>query len=378
MTPSNSNDGEQYEDQHNISTFAVLDLETTNLPANNNNRVGITELCIYAFEAALLKQNGKEGSGENKVPVPPLPRVVHKLNVLFQPSMMVHPDAERFTGLNNYILERESKLDENSAQMILNFLEHLPSPVCLVAHNGWHFDFPIVRKAFAKLNLEFSPTLTCVDSLRAFLEIDDKQSLEDGLMKLPQSLSEKVEEAEPLSLERNESAPKSSILTPTENASKQISGNVVDALEASASGKVEEAEPIKEPDWRMLNETTPKRPILTPTKAASKRRQISESEDDELEASSPVKRTLSSRRQLFSGLKCAQKKRWPPRGKYNLGSLYERKFNQPPTTAHQAEADVAMVTALIQHYGMDFRAFAEEQAIPFSQIIPLGSPARRK
>ncbi|EDW25649.1 GL26302 [Drosophila persimilis] len=335
MAPSNSNDGEQYEDQHKISTFAVLDLETTNLPANNNNRVGITELCIYAFEAALLKQNGTKGSGENKVPVPPLPRVVHKLNVLFQPSMMVHPDAERFTGLNNYILERESKLDENSAQMILNFLKHLPSPVCLVAHNGWHFDFPIVRKVFAKLNLEFSPTLSCVDSLRAFLEIDDKQSQEDGLMKLPQSLSVKVEEAE-------------------------------------------EAEPIKEPDWRMLNETTPKRPILTPTEAASKRRQISESEDDELEASSPVKRTLSSRRQLFSGLQCAKKKRWPPRGKYNLGSLYERKFNQPPTTAHQAEADVAMVTALIQHYGMDFRAFAEEQAIPFSQIIPLGSPDRRK
>ncbi|XP_041448329.1 three-prime repair exonuclease 1 [Drosophila obscura] len=377
MDPYNCQGGEQCEDQPKISTFAVLDLETTNLPSYNYNRVGITEMCIYAFEAALLKEKGKEKGYEgNKVHVPSLPlppRVLHKLNVLFQPSMMVHPDAERTTGLNNYILERESKLDENSGQMILNFLKHLPSPVCLVAHNGWDFDFPIVRKAFANLNLEFSPALTCVDSLRAFLEIDDKHFIEEGLMKIPQSGSVNVEEAEPLHCWlKNESTPKGVILIPDPEA------NGYDALEASVSGQLEETESIKEIDWRLLNETTPKRPVLTPTEAASKRRKITESEDDKLEESPPFRRTLGSRRKLFSGVKCAERKRYPPKDKYKLGSLFERKFEQAATNAHRAEADVAMLTSLIQHYGMDFLAFAEEQAIPFSQITPLGSPIRRK
>jgi len=90
------------EDQPKISTFAVLDLETTNLPAYNHNRVGITELCIYAFEADLLKKKEvakdveQEKEREPEVPAPP--RVLHKLNLLFQPSMMVHPEAERVTG----------------------------------------------------------------------------------------------------------------------------------------------------------------------------------------------------------------------------------------------------------------------------------------
>jgi len=88
------------EDQPKISTFAVLDLETTNLPAYNHNRVGITELCIYAFEADLLKKKevAQDVEQEREPEVPAPPRVLHKLNLLFQPSMMVHPEAERVTG----------------------------------------------------------------------------------------------------------------------------------------------------------------------------------------------------------------------------------------------------------------------------------------
>lgn len=67
-----------------------------------------------------------------------------------------------------------------------------------------------------------------------------------------------------------------------------------------------------------------------------------------------------------------------PRGVYNLESLYTRIFKIPALSAHQAEADVVMTTKLIQHYGIDFLAFAEEQAIPFQQVVPLGSPVCRK
>ncbi|KAH8279842.1 hypothetical protein KR054_008347 [Drosophila jambulina] len=349
----------QNSDQPKISTFAVLDLETTNLPAFSNNRVSITELCIYAFEAALLKNcenkaDTAENQQEQQQVLPAPPRVLHKLNLLFQPSMRVHPEAEQHTGLSNYLLERESKLDRESAQLIISFIKHLPAPVCLVAHNGWSFDFPIVRQAFEKVDLEFPHSVTCVDSLRAFLEIDDKRFREESIIKEPAEAEQKDHEEEP---EPEPCEPENEI--PPDG----------------------ETEPIKEIDWKTRNETTPKRPILTPSQASLKRKQLSDEDDDLLGAQTPAKRKTQdfrSRRQLFSGLKCAETKRFPPRLKYRLGSLYTSRFNLPAYNAHQAEADVAMLTKLIQHYGIDFLAFAEEQAIPFHQVKPLGSPAQGK
>ncbi|XP_017023939.1 uncharacterized protein [Drosophila kikkawai] len=341
-------------DQPKISTFAVLDLETTNLPAFSNNRVSITELCIYAFEAALLKQdNASKGvKGEDQEMLPTPPRVLHKLNLLFQPSMRVHPEAEQHTGLSNYLLERESKLDRESAQLIISFIKHLPAPVCLVAHNGWGFDFPIVRQALEKLNLEFPPSVTCVDSLRAFLEIDDKRLREESIIIEPVEAEHKDQREEP------------------DPEPCKLDNEIIPHVET---------ETVKEIDWKIRNETTPKRPILTPSQASAKRKQLSDEDDDD--SQTPAKRTTQdfrSRRQLFSGLKCAETKRFPPRLKYRLGSLYTSRFNRPAHNAHQAEADVAMLTKLIQHYGIDFLAFAEEQAIPFHQVKPLGSPAQAK
>ncbi|KAH8238784.1 hypothetical protein KR038_000319 [Drosophila bunnanda] len=358
MAVNTVNVGQNSGDRPKISTFAVLDLETTNLPAFSNNRVGITELCIYAFEAALLKQDFTnkdlkcEKPEEQKI-LPAPPRVLHKLNLLFQPSMRVHPEAEQHTGLSNYLLERESKLDRESAQLIISFIKHLPAPVCLVAHNGWGFDFPIVRQAFDKMNLEFPHTVTCVDSLRAFLEIDDKRFGEESIVRIPWEAEQKDngENPEPVPCE--------------------VDNEILQHVDT---------ETIKEIDWKTRNETTPKRPILTPSQASAKRKQLFD-EDDDLGAQTPTKRTTQdfrSRRQLFSGLKCAETKRFPPRLKYRLGSLYTSRFNRPAYNAHQAEADVAMLTKLIQHYGMDFLAFAEEQAIPFHQVKPLGSLSQGK
>ncbi|KAH8334582.1 hypothetical protein KR059_011765 [Drosophila kikkawai] len=373
MALGTDNGAKNLGDQPKISTFAVLDLETTNLPAFSNNRVSITELCIYAFEAALLKQdNASKGvKGEDQEMLPTPPRVLHKLNLLFQPSMRVHPEAEQHTGswvadnrmlqfhhihmhlpgLSNYLLERESKLDRESAQLIISFIKHLPAPVCLVAHNGWGFDFPIVRQALEKLNLEFPPSVTCVDSLRAFLEIDDKRLREESIIREPVEAEHKDQGEEP---DPEPCKPDNEIIPHVET------------------------ETMKEIDWKTRNETTPKRPILTPSQASAKRKQLSDEDDDE---QTPAKRTTQdfrSRRQLFSGLKCAETKRFPPRLKYRLGSLYTSRFNRPAHNAHQAEADVAMLTKLIQHYGIDFLAFAEEQAIPFHQVKPLGSPAQAK
>ncbi|KAH8376740.1 hypothetical protein KR093_001130 [Drosophila rubida] len=345
-----------------ISTFAVLDLETTNLPEFNQNRVSITELCIYAFDSTILKDNNApekltplgEQPQQSFPEPPPSPRVVHKLNLLFQPSWVVDPNAEIITGgyfglvlviiifmqnitsnyilgLSNYLLERESKLNENAGQLIIKFIEHLPAPVCLIAHNGWQFDFPIIRRTFEKLNLEFPTSLRCVDSLRAFMEIDDKREEDICIETLTQSI-----------LNRELEVPSSKI------------------------------------DFEAQNNKTPDRPTLSHTEALKKRKRLYDGSDDEATVDlkdSPSTRSpeeFRSRRQLFSDLKCATTKRIPPRGVYRLGNLFAKTFGCPPVDAHQAEADVKMLTQLVQHYGADFFAFAEEQSIPFSEVVPLG------
>ncbi|XP_017117162.1 uncharacterized protein LOC108139054 [Drosophila elegans] len=343
------------DDQPKISTFAVLDLETTNLPAYNYNRVGITELCIYAFEADLIK-NGvavPQDEEQDKQDLPAAPRVLHKLNLLFQPSMLVHPEAESITGLSNYLLERESKLNGDSAQLIISFLKHLPAPVCLVAHNGWGFDFPILRQAFEKLNMELPQSTSCVDSLRAFFEIDQKRQKEQNLLKVPENAQR------PDPNDETEAVSEHKSFEETETA-------------------FEEPEIAKEIDWRARNETTPKRPVLTPKEASLKRKHLIDGEDDDHSPAKLKTKEFRSRRQLFSGVQCAETKFYPPRGVYRLGTLYTNKFQRPASNAHQAEADVAMLTKLIQHYGMDFLAFAEEQAIPFHKVTPLGAPVCRK
>lgn len=148
------------------------------------------------------------------------------------------------------MLERESQLDTDAAQLIVSFLKHLPSPVCLVAHNGWGFDFPILRQAFEKLNIELPQSLTCVDSLRAFMEIDDTQQKETSQLKVPNDVEEIIPE-----------------LKPKQNTETCL----------------KEPEAVVNIDWRTRNETTPNRPILKPTEAFAKRKLLRDGDEDDLE-----------------------------------------------------------------------------------------------
>lgn len=95
--------GECKHSNPNISTFAVVDIETSNLPANNLNRAAITELCIYAFDSEILKQNEEtiesQSIDDPMLPwIPSPPRVLHKLNLVFRPGMLIDPIAEKVTG----------------------------------------------------------------------------------------------------------------------------------------------------------------------------------------------------------------------------------------------------------------------------------------
>lgn len=56
-------------------------------------------------------------------------------------------------GLNNDDLTQERSFDAETAQLFISFLNRLKAPVCLVAHNGWKFDYPVLKHVFHKIKM---------------------------------------------------------------------------------------------------------------------------------------------------------------------------------------------------------------------------------
>jgi hypothetical protein len=49
------------------------------------------------------------------------------------------------SDLTDELLQHHSPFDEHLFSMLNEFIERLPQPVCLIAHNGLKFDFPIIQ-----------------------------------------------------------------------------------------------------------------------------------------------------------------------------------------------------------------------------------------
>lgn len=49
------------------------------------------------------------------------------------------------------MLDKTKKLDENTVNLINCFFNQLNAPVCLVAHNGDRFDYPLLKRQLKKL-----------------------------------------------------------------------------------------------------------------------------------------------------------------------------------------------------------------------------------
>jgi DNA polymerase III alpha subunit (gram-positive type) len=144
-----------------IKTFAFLDLETTGLPAQESNLTRITELCIVVCSVAHLKNQ-------------PQPRVLHKLSMCFNPNRNISKKSVDITGLTNELLKDESQFDENAADLLVRFLSQLQQPVCLVAHNGNTFDYPILKAHLDSVGKSLPDTIVCCDSLKIFRQTNNK------------------------------------------------------------------------------------------------------------------------------------------------------------------------------------------------------------
>ena len=179
-----------------IKTLVYFDIEATGLKSSGRPR--ITELSLVAvnmedtsnlfFEIEHLLEHGKsEGillQLENLQP-----RIVNKLTLCVYPMATIVPLVSEITGLDNYMLDGHSKFSKSTGSLINSFLSHLPSPVCLVAHNGDAYDFPLLKAEMEKVNTPLDPMILCVDSYTGIRSIYKKRAEETQEETSPNKLS---------------------------------------------------------------------------------------------------------------------------------------------------------------------------------------------
>jgi DNA polymerase III epsilon subunit-like protein len=149
-----------------IKTLVYFDIEATGLKSSGRPR--ITEISLVAVnmdDTLRLSLEIKQNLEGTHVQLESLqPRIVNKLTLCVYPMATIVPHVSDITGLDNYMLNGQSKFDKSTGNLLNSFISHLPSPVCLVAHNGDCYDFPLLKSEMEKVNTPLDPLILCVDS----------------------------------------------------------------------------------------------------------------------------------------------------------------------------------------------------------------------
>jgi three prime repair exonuclease-1 len=156
-----------------IKTLVYCDLEATGL--KNSGRPRITELSFVAVNTeSILDLNAMLISHLQKSRIKVeslLPRVMNKLTVCVYPMATIRPEVSVLTGLDNYNLSGQATFDTKTGELLNSFLARLPAPLCLVAHNGDLYDFPLLKAELEKAGITLPPDTLCVDSYVGVKEI---------------------------------------------------------------------------------------------------------------------------------------------------------------------------------------------------------------
>jgi DNA polymerase III epsilon subunit-like protein len=156
-----------------IKTIVYCDLEATGLKSSGRPRISEVSLVAVNIEDVLelhtqIKSHLPEGPNEIESM---LPRVMNKLTVCVYPMSIIRPEVSEITGLDNYNLSGQSTFDRRTGELINNFLARLPGPLCLVAHNGDLYDFPLLKAELEKAKTTLLSKTLCADSYVGIQEI---------------------------------------------------------------------------------------------------------------------------------------------------------------------------------------------------------------
>ena len=89
---------------------------------------------------------------------------MNKLTICVYQMAAIQPEVSGITGLDNYNLSGKATFDKETGQLLNIFLERLPKPLCLVAHNGDSYDFPMLKAELEKAGVMIPYDSLCADS----------------------------------------------------------------------------------------------------------------------------------------------------------------------------------------------------------------------
>ena len=152
-----------------IKTMVYLDIEATGLKSAGRPR--ITELSLVAVSTESILELHSKLTSQNQNIKKEQPRVMNKLTVCIYPMAPIRPDVSALTGLDNYNLSGQSTFELKTGVLLNSFLASLPSPICLVAHNGNLYDFPLLKAEMKKAGIDLLYETLCADSYVGIKEI---------------------------------------------------------------------------------------------------------------------------------------------------------------------------------------------------------------
>lgn len=142
-----------------IETFVIIDLETTGLPHLEYNRTKITEMCLLAASRKDIRNTAFDE-------LPPM----CKLSFILNPEKSITTDSALLTGITDDLVKNSSTFKEKF-NTLNAFLQDLKKPVCLVAHNGYNFDYRILLAECIDADVYLPDDLLCIDSLGVFRKL---------------------------------------------------------------------------------------------------------------------------------------------------------------------------------------------------------------
>lgn len=344
-----------------MKSYVIFDLETTTLPCYGKSK--ITEISVIAVVRDHIIHHKDEAY---------LPRVLNKLTLCLYPQRIISLDAEKLTGLSNCLLEDQTPFNDNTFNILNDFIVRMPKPVCLIAHNGICFDFPILQAEVQSLGKKFPDDLWCADSLPAFrfLYSDKPAEKVPVVSQAIQSSGDNDIECMFICDDDGFDSELCEVLDIIENTGSQKKGNGSPASEISPlkcdlrayftpTNNLPSPSSIK--NMQKVNETTPKRPLKKNTRV-----KLEKNEKDSMLISGEAKKfkkgPVKSLAQEFSGKKVNCPK------SFKLIDIYQHLCKRLPLDAHNAESDVIMLLQSIIASKDEFLDWVDKNAKCFNTM----------
>lgn len=251
------------------------------------------------------------------------------------------------------------------------FFRRLQKPICLLAHNGNKFDFPVLQAELKRLNYSLGSDIVCADTLVAIRAICQSRKLakanvlprEPEVINLSKNIDIADEDIDSLLSEDMESF--STLQLPCEE-DKASQPRLTDVSEDKI--EINGIPPEKEPSQE-LDEKTPsksKNPISNPDGVKIRKRKIL---DPTYHPKNEYKkRVLPVKRTLFPAEDVSPPPEVHKLTKFSLSHIYHFFFNKDPPQSHYAEVDCVTLSKVCQKIKEDFLHWVDDNNIAFSTI----------